>query len=93
MGIRINPLKLSEFKLRFPKIYLNIILLNVCYMADAGDVGLLAGIVIGFGVIATLTAWATGIGAGNDYGGSIGCGCGCSLIFGLISALGGIMDI
>ena len=62
-------------------------------MADASELGSMAGLLISIGLIVTLIAWATGIGASNDFGGSIGCGCCSSIFFILIFAIAGITDL
>ena len=51
------------------------------------ELGAFAGVILSLWIIITLVAWATGIGSGNDFGGSIGCGC-CATIF-LIPAMAG----
>ena len=62
-------------------------------MADAGDneVVAVAALIISSFLIVTLIAWVTGIGAGNDFGGSIGCGCCSSVILIVIFGVVGIV--
>ena len=71
----------------------NIIFLHLTFlgMADAGDNEAVAALIISSFLIVTLMAWVTGIGAGNDFGGSIGCGCCSSVILIVIFGVVGIV--